>query len=88
MKMLALIALAAAATGCGEPKRMTNKAFMDECDACRARGYACAELIQGWTMARTGVQCAQEPDHGKANLQAMLQIAVPLDARTEKGKRK
>lgn len=86
-KIVMLVLMAAAAAGC--EGRMDNKEFMDECDACRARGYVCADILNTFSGVRRGVQCNQEPDKGKANLQAMLQIATePLDARDERGRRR
>ena len=86
MKKILIMVVLVAAAGCAP--RMENEAFMDACDACKARGYSCAELYQGLNYKRTGVQCYENKDAGKANLQAMLQIATePLDARNEKGKR-
>jgi len=68
--------------------RMTNSEYMDACDACKARGYICEDLVNGLTGIRVGLQCGQDKDAGKANLQAMLQIATePLDRRNAKGKK-
>ena len=61
---------------------------MDACDACKARGYICEDLVEGWSGIRMGLQCGQDKDAGKANLQAMLQIATePLDRRDPRGKK-
>lgn len=85
-KVLIIVALAAAAAGCAP--RMDNEAYMDACDACKARGYSCSDFT-GAAPWRIGVQCGEDKDAGKANLQAMLQIATePLDRRNARGKKK
>ncbi len=92
-KSLIIVALAAAAAGCRatlpvRQPRMTNAEYMDACDACKARGYVCADIVDWASGIRVGLQCDQDKDAGKANLQAMLQIATePLDRRTPRGKK-
>ena len=87
------MALAAATAGCRDTQpvsqpRMTNAEYMDACDACKARGYVCEDLVDRWSGIRMGLQCGEDKDVGKANLQAMLQIATePLDRRNAKGKK-
>ena len=93
-KVLIIVVLAAAAAGCRatlpvRQPRMTNAEYMDACDACKARGYVCADIVDWASGIRVGLQCDQDKDAGKANLQAMLQIATePLDRRNARGKKK